>query len=80
MSRPNRVGSEGCGVTLTRRLLPQAPGLLANSVSEPPDATAVARPVVFPTLMIDGADEDQTAAGVVVLLSDIVAVAVSATV
>src|SRR5271165_4939583 len=61
--RPKRVGSDGCGRTLTRREFPQAPGLLANRVSEPPPATAVAMPVVGLTLTIEGADEDHFTPG-----------------
>src|SRR5271165_1557357 len=80
-SRPNRVGSDGCARTLTSRLLPQAPGLLAKRVSEPPPATAVARPVVLLTLTIVGADDSHAAPGTgdALVPSDIVAVAVRAT-
>src|SRR5208283_2742499 len=80
-SRPNRVGSDGCGRTLTSRLFPQAPGLLAKRVSEPPPATAVATPVAPLTLTMAGADESHLAPGTgdTLLPSDRVAVAVRAT-
>lgn len=57
------MGSLVCGSTPTRRLLPQAPGLAAKRVSEPPEAMALANPVLL-TVATAGAEEAQVAVAV----------------
>ena len=55
-NRLKRALLEGLGVIETRRLLPQAPGFAANSVSDRPAATSFACPAGF-TCTMAGAEE-----------------------
>src|SRR5580692_9850942 len=74
----NRLGFEVCGVTLTRRELPQAPGLVANRVSDPP-AVAAAETTPGPPMVSAGEELVQVAVLVTTCVepSDMVAVATS---
>src|SRR5580698_6108139 len=74
----NRLGFDGCGVTLTSSVLPHTPGLFANSVSDPP-AVAAADTTPGPPIVNIG---DELAHATVfvtgcVVVSDIIAVATS---
>src|SRR5258708_18471479 len=59
--RLNRLFGFGLGtVTVTRRLFPQTPGLLAKSVSDPPEPTAEANPAEL-IMATDWFDDAQVA-------------------